>query len=70
MEKRSAKRHVVGLKAELLYGGKRYAGLVENISENGLYTIAYPLNKAIDFTSGICDISSRIARISFSSASS
>jgi len=52
MEKRSAKRHIVGFKAELLYGGKSYAGLVENISENGLYMIANPLNKAIDFNSG------------------
>jgi len=52
MEKRSARRHGVGFKAELLYGGKSYAGLVENISENGLYAIAYPLDTAIDFHSG------------------
>ena len=52
MDKRSDERHSVDFKAELLYDGKNYAGLVENISENGLYVIAHPLNKAIDFHSG------------------
>lgn len=52
MEKRSAKRHNIDFKAELLYSGKYYAGVVENISENGLYMTAYPLNTDLDFTSG------------------
>jgi len=52
MEIRSAKRHTVGFKAELLYGGRSYAGFVENVSENGIYMIAYPLNESIDFTPG------------------
>jgi CheY-like chemotaxis protein len=52
MEKRSAERHIVDFKTELSYGGKYYAGVVENISENGLYMTAYPLNTGIHFTSG------------------
>lgn len=52
MEKRSARRHTVGFKAELLCDGKCYAGFVENVSEKGLYMKAYPLNHGIDFTSG------------------
>lgn len=52
MEKRSEKRHMLGFKCELLYGGKSYFGSVENISENGLNMIAYPLNRAIDFNVG------------------
>ena len=52
MEKRSAKRHLIGFKGELLYGGKSYFGSVENISEDGLNIIAYPLNRVIDFNSG------------------
>jgi len=52
MEKRTSKRHLIGFKAELLYGGKSYAGVVENISEKGLYVISCSLNKTIDFTSG------------------
>jgi hypothetical protein len=52
MEKRSEKRHMVGFKGELLHGGKSYFGSIENISENGLNMIAYPLNRGIDFNSG------------------
>jgi len=52
MEKRAAKRHIVGFKTELLYGGKSYAGFVKNISEKGLHMIAYPLNRTVDFNLG------------------
>lgn len=52
MERRSEKRHQVGFKCELLYGGKSYFGSVENISENGLNMTAYPLNRSIDFKAG------------------
>jgi hypothetical protein len=42
MEKRIYKRKIVGFKVELLADGISYIGIVENISEKGLYMIVNP----------------------------
>ncbi len=52
MEKRIHKRKIVAYKVEVLADGISYAGIVENISEKGLYMIANPSKTSIDFTSG------------------
>jgi len=52
MENRIHKRKIVDFKVELLADGISYAGIVENISEKGLYMIANPSNTSIDFASG------------------
>jgi hypothetical protein len=52
VEKRHAKRIIAGYKTMILYGGKSYAGVIENLSENGVYVISEPMETAIDFNAG------------------
>ncbi len=51
MEKRIHKRKIVSLNVELIAEGKRYAGIVENITEDGLYMIANPSKTSCVFSS-------------------
>ncbi len=51
MEKRIHKRKIVDYKVEVIADGISYAGIVENISEKGLYIIVNPLKTSIDFMS-------------------
>jgi hypothetical protein len=44
-------RKIFGYKVEVLADGKSYVGIVENISEKGLYMIVNPSKTSIDFTS-------------------
>jgi hypothetical protein len=53
MEKRRFKRKPTRLKAEFVSGGVRYAGYIENISEEGLFMTTDPTKTAIDFTPAI-----------------
>jgi hypothetical protein len=50
MDKRQVKRKIVNIKAELIYGEVRCAGLVENISHKGIYAVASPTNTSFNFT--------------------
>jgi hypothetical protein len=52
MEKRRSERKIVTLKAEIVSGDKSYAGVVENISEEGIYVITTPSKNPMDFTHG------------------
>jgi hypothetical protein len=52
MEKRRSKRKIVALKAEIVSGGKSYAGVIENLSEDGIYIITTPSKSSIDFALG------------------
>jgi len=52
MEKRSLKRKIVTLKAEIVSCGKSYAGFIENISEDGIYMITAPTETEISFLTG------------------
>lgn len=51
-DKRIHDRIIVRLKAVLSFKGMSYVGMIENISEHGLYIISLPLNQQIDFSSG------------------
>jgi hypothetical protein len=50
MEKRSSQRLLIGLKTEILYGGKSYAGAIENLSNDGLIT--FSTTSKVEFKSG------------------
>ena len=52
-EKRIGDRIIVRLKAVMISEGMSYVGMIENISEYGLYMIAIPTKQTIDFTPGI-----------------
>ncbi len=52
MERRICERIIVSLNVELISGGTSYAGVVENISEYGLYMITNPSKTQTDFASG------------------
>jgi len=52
MEKRSSQRLLIGLKAEILYGGKSYSGAIENLSSNGLNIITFSTSSKVEFKSG------------------
>lgn len=50
MERRRSKRILVSLKAELISGDVSYAGIIENLSEEGIYMRTLPTKAATDFT--------------------
>lgn len=52
MERRCFKRTIVSFKAELLSDGISYAGIIENLSEEGIYIRTIPTKTSIDFTPG------------------
>jgi hypothetical protein len=49
MERRRAERKTVNLETELVSGGKSFAGVIGNVSENGVYVKTSFTNTAIDF---------------------
>jgi hypothetical protein len=51
-DKRIHHRIIVRLKAVLTFKDISYVGMIENISEHGLYMIALPINHGIDFSPG------------------
>lgn len=51
-DKRIHERIIVRLKAVLTFKGMSYIGMIENISEHGLYMISLPVKPQIDFSSG------------------
>ena len=51
-EKRVHYRNIVRLKAVLTFEGISYVGMIENISEHGLYMISLPIRHKIDFRTG------------------
>lgn len=52
MEKRSSERLLIGLKTEILYGGKSYTGAIENLSTDGLNIITFSTTSKVKFKSG------------------
>ncbi|MEN8265216.1 MAG: PilZ domain-containing protein [Nitrospirota bacterium] len=52
MERRSSQRIVVTLDAELILNDTSFAGVIENISKEGLYIKILPSEKLIEFISG------------------
>ena len=50
MEARKHKRVIVNLSAELICGDKRYAGTIENLSENGAYVVTAPQRASTELT--------------------
>lgn len=52
MEKRHAKRIVAGYKTMILYGGNSYAGVIEDLSENGVSVIFEPMETDTSFNAG------------------
>jgi hypothetical protein len=52
MERRRFRRKIVSLKAELISGGVSYLGVIENLSEEGIYMRIAPTKNAIDFVPG------------------
>ncbi len=52
MEKRLSKRIIIGLKAEIISGDIICEGVIENLSETGIYVITAPTKSEIDFAPG------------------
>ena len=42
MGKNRSKRAILEIQAEIITGDKRYAGTIENLSNNGMYIITAP----------------------------
>jgi len=51
-EKRDCRRNIVSLKAIFVFEGVNYVGLIENISECGLYMISLPSKSTVSFNKG------------------
>lgn len=49
MEKRRAKRIFPGFKAEIIYNGKNYAGVIDDLCEDGLCVISSRIDADITF---------------------
>ena len=49
MEKRSAKRITAGFKADIIYNGVRYKGVIENISASGASLLTDPIDTEVEF---------------------
>lgn len=49
MEKRRAKRIFPGFKAEIIYNGKSYTGVIDDLCEYGLCVISSRIKADIDF---------------------
>ncbi len=52
MGKRLSKRIIIGLKAEIISGDIICEGVIENLSEAGIYVITAPTKTEIDFAPG------------------
>lgn len=52
MDRRLLKRKIVSIKAEVVLEGKKSAGLIENISEGGIYLVTTPAKQATEFSAG------------------
>lgn len=52
MEKRHTNRITPGLKAEILSGDIRCEGVIENLSEDGMFVVTKFSGKVINFTPG------------------
>jgi hypothetical protein len=52
MERRQYKRIIVGFEAEILYEGKNYSGVIENLSESGISILTAPMQTEVDFKPG------------------
>ncbi len=52
MLRRYYSRIPVEFEAEIISSGRRYKGVVENLSEDGIYVRTVPVKTTIDFTSG------------------
>ena len=52
MEKRLSKRIIIGLKAEIISGDISCEGVIENLSEAGIYVITAPTKTEINFAPG------------------
>jgi len=52
MEKRLLKRKIVRIKAEVVLEGNKSAGLIENVSESGIYLVTAPSKQATEFSIG------------------
>ena len=52
MERRLLKRKIVSIKAEVVLDGEKSAGLIENISEGGIYLVTASSKHAGEFSAG------------------
>ncbi len=52
MERRLLKRKIVSIKAEVVLEGEKSAGLIENISEGGIYLVIAPAKQVSEFSAG------------------
>ena len=52
MKKRLSKRIIIGLKAEIISGDISCEGVIENLSEAGIYVITAPTKTEINFAPG------------------
>src|SRR3990167_9703709 len=52
MGKRLSKRIIIGLKAEIISGDISCEGVIENLSEAGIYVITAPTKTEINFAPG------------------
>ncbi|RJQ20603.1 MAG: PilZ domain-containing protein [Nitrospiraceae bacterium] len=53
MEKRNAKRIVGGYKAEIIYEGKSYEGIIDDLSETGVGLLTGPLEDPLEVAPGM-----------------
>jgi hypothetical protein len=49
MGKQRFKRIIIGLKVEIISGDISCEGVIENLSENGIFVITFPAQTTIDF---------------------
>lgn len=52
VENRIFKRITAGYKTDVIYSGKSYGGLIENLSEKGVNIITDPIDDAVQFLPG------------------
>lgn len=52
MIKRLSERITIGLKAEIISGGMSCEGVIENLSEDGMFVVTHPTKAVIDFSPG------------------
>lgn len=52
MKKRNTNRITIGLKAEITSGSVSCEGVIENLSENGMFIITSPTDTVMDLTPG------------------
>ncbi len=49
MDRRQVKRIVPGYKAEIIYNGQSYSGIIEDLCEYGVCVITSPIKDSVDF---------------------